>query len=53
MKGKIRKGRQRNNIKEWTGMDCASTTGTAEEKTRKGIVVNFGAPTTLQGYAND
>ena len=43
MKGK-RKGRQErweDNIKEWTGMDFASSVGAAENRTRwKGIVAN-------------
>ena len=44
VQGKRRKGRQRNrwedNIKEWIGMDFASSTRTAEDRTRwKGIVV--------------
>ena len=43
MQGK-RRGRQKkrweNNIKEWTGMDFASSTRAAEDRTRwKGIVV--------------
>ena len=44
MQGKWRKDRQKkrwvDNIKEWTGMDFASSTGAAEDRTRwKGIVV--------------
>ena len=44
MQGKSRKGRQKkrweDNIKEWTGVDFASSTGAAEDRTRgKGIVV--------------
>ena len=45
MKGKRKRGRQKKrwevNIKEWTGMDFASSTKTAENRTRwKGIVAN-------------
>ena len=45
VKGKRKRGRQKkkweDNIKEWTGMDFASSTRTAENKTRwKGIVAN-------------
>ena len=46
-------GRQ---IKEWTGMDFASPTRVAEDRTRwKGVVceVICGAPTTMQGYGID
>ena len=44
VQGKRRKGRQKkrweDNIKEWTGMDFASSTRAAEDRTRwKGIVV--------------
>ena len=45
MKGKRKRGRQKknwkDNIKEWTGMDFASSTKTAENRTRwKGVVAN-------------
>ena len=45
VKGKGKKGRQKkrweDNIKEWTGIDFASSTWAAENRTRwKGIVVN-------------
>ena len=45
MKGKGRRGRQKkrweDNIKEWTGMDFASSAKAAEDRARwKGIVVN-------------
>ena len=45
VKGKRKRGRQKNrwedNIKEWTGMDFASSTRVAENRTRlKGIVAN-------------
>ena len=45
MKGKRKRGRQKkrweDNIKEWTGMDFASSTRTADDRTRwKGIVAN-------------
>ena len=45
MKGKRKRGRQKkrweDNIKEWTGMDFASSTRAAENRSRwKGIVVN-------------
>ena len=45
VKGKRKRGRQKKrweeNIKEWTGMDFASSTRTAENRTRwKGIVAN-------------
>ena len=44
VKGKRKRGRQKrweDNIKEWTGMDFASSTRTAENRTRwKGIVAN-------------
>ena len=45
MKGKRKRGRQKkrweNNIKEWTGMDFASSTRAAENRSRwKGIVAN-------------
>ena len=44
VKGKRRRGRQKkrweDNIKEWTGMDFASSTRAAENRTKwKGIVV--------------
>ena len=53
-----RRGRQKrleNNITEWAGLDFASLTRTAENRTRlKGVVENWevicGAPTTLQEY---
>ena len=36
------------NIKDWTGMDCASSTRTAEDRTRwKGIVVKSVVPNNL------
>ena len=46
MKGKRKRGRQKkrweDNIKEWTGMDFASSIGAAECRTRwKGIVANL------------
>ena len=45
MKGKRKRGRQKkrweDNIKQWTGMDFASSTKTAENRTRwKGTVAN-------------
>ena len=44
VKGKRKRGRQKrweDNIKEWTGMDFASSTRTAENRSRwKGIVAN-------------
>ena len=45
VKGKRKRGRQKkgweDNIKEWTGMDLASSTRAAENRTRwKGIVAN-------------
>ena len=45
MKGKRKRGRQKkrweDNIKEWTGMDFASSTRAAENRSRwKGIVAN-------------
>ena len=45
MKGKRKRGRQKkrweDNINEWTGMDFASSTRAAENRTRwKGIVAN-------------
>ena len=45
MKGKRKRGRQKkrweDNIKEWTGMDFASSTRAAEKMSRwKGIVAN-------------
>ena len=45
MKGKRKSGRQKkrceDNIKEWTGMDFASSTREAENRTKwKGIVAN-------------
>ena len=45
MKGKGKRGRQKkrweDNIEEWIGMDFASSTRTAENRTRwKGIVAN-------------
>ena len=45
VKGKSKRGRQKKrwegNTKEWTGMDFASSTRTAENRTRwKGIVAN-------------
>ena len=44
MQGNRRKGRQKkrwvDNIKDWTGMDFASSTRPAEDRTRwKGVVV--------------
>ena len=57
MKEKRKRGRQKkrleNNIKEWTGMDFASSTRAAENRSGwKGIVAIFicGAPMTFQGY---
>ena len=56
VKGNRKRGRHKkrweDNIKEWTGMDFASSTRAAEKRTRwKGIVANSsGAPTTFQGY---
>ncbi|MEW8545037.1 MAG: hypothetical protein AB2693_16050 [Candidatus Thiodiazotropha sp.] len=54
---KGRRGRQKkrweDNIKEWTGIDVASSTRVAEDRTRwKWIVVKSSVvpPTTLQGY---
>ena len=55
MQGKRRRGRQKKrwegNIKEWTGVDFASSTRAAEDKTSwKGIVVVICcAPATSQG----
>ena len=55
MKGKRKKGRQKkswgDNIKEWTGMEFASSPRAAENRTRwKGIVlISSGAPTTFKG----
>ena len=45
VKGKRKRGRQKkrweDNIKEWTGMDCVSSTRAADNRTRwKGIVAN-------------
>ena len=45
MKGKRKRGRQKkrleDNIKEWTGMDFASSTRAAKDRTRwKGIIAN-------------
>ena len=50
-----RKIRCEDNIKEWTGMDFASSTRAAEDRIRwKGIVVKSSmAPTTSQGYGID
>ena len=60
MKGKRKRGRQKkrweDNIKERTGMDFASSTRAAENKTKwkdgKGYCCEFicGAWTTFQGY---
>ena len=55
VKGKKRgrqKKRREDNIKEWTGMDFASSTRAAENRTIwKGIVANsHGAPATFEGY---
>ena len=54
VKGKRRKSRQKkceDNIKERTGMDFASSTKAAENRTRwKGIVAKSCAPTTFQCY---
>ena len=52
VKGKRKRGRQKkrwiNNIKEWTGMDFASSNRAAENRTRwKGIVANSSV---VQGY---
>ena len=46
MKGQRKRGRQKkrweDNIKEWTGMDCASSNRAAENRTKwKGIVANL------------
>ena len=42
MKGKRKRGRQRkrleDNIKEWTGMDFASSTRAAENRTRLKVI---------------
>ena len=61
MQGKRTKGRQKkrreDDIKEWTGMDFASSAWTAENRTRwKGIVVKSSVVpqrTTSQGYGID
>ena len=59
MKGKRKRGRQKkrweDNIKEWTGMDFASSTRAAENRTRwKGIVANSSVvprrPSKVMGY---
>ena len=57
MKGKRKRGRQKkrweDNIKEWTGMDFASSTRAAGNRTKmEGGCCEFifGAPTTFQGY---
>ena len=56
VKGERRKGRQKkrwkDNIKERTGMDFASSTRVAENRTRWKGIVEFicGAPTSFQGY---
>ena len=56
VQGKERKGRQKERwediIKEWAGMNFASSTRAAEDRTRgKGIFVK--SPTTSQGYGID
>ena len=57
VKGKRKRGRQKkrweDNIKEWTGMDFASSTRAAEKqvKMERGCCEFIcGAPTTFQGY---
>ena len=50
-----KRGRQKrweDNIKEWTGMDFASSIRAAEKRTRLRDCCEFicGAPTTFQGY---
>ena len=52
MQGKRRTARQKkmweDNIKEWTGMDFASSTGAADDRTRwKGIVGHLWCPNNL------
>ena len=50
-----RRGRQRkrwkHNTKKWKGMDFASSTKAAENRTRSELIC--GAPTTLQGYGKE
>ena len=62
VKGKRKRGRQKkrweDNIKEWTGMDFASSTRTAENRSRwKGIVANSSVvprrPSTVMGYGEE
>ena len=54
-----RRGRQKNrwedNVKEWTGMDFASSTRPTEDRTRWKmiVIVICGAPTSSQGYGID
>ena len=59
VKGKRKRGRQKNrwedNIKEWTGMDFASSTRAAENRKQVKMEREFckficGAPTTFQGH---
>ena len=55
VKGKRKRGRQKkrweDNIKEWTGMDFASSTRAAENRSRWDCCEFIcGAPTTFQGY---
>ena len=57
MKGKRRRGRLKkrweNNIKEWTGIDFASSTRAAENRDkmeRDCCEFSCGDPTTFQGY---
>ena len=60
MNGKRRRGKQKkrweDNIKEYTGMEFASSTGQLRTgQGEKGLFfeVECGAPTTLQGYGID
>ena len=48
MKGKGSYRQVEDDIKEWTGMDFASTNRAAEKGT---VAIICGAPITLQGYA--
>ena len=54
VKGKRKRGRQKkrweDSIKEWTGMDFASSTRAAENRSRDCCKFICGAPMTSQGY---
>ena len=57
MKGQRKRGRQKkrweDNVKEWTGMNFASSTRAAEKMERDYCKLICGAPTTFKGYGTE